>query len=71
MATTDIHGISSTASQSGLAGLMARLRVARSRRAEYQRVYSELQQYSDRELADLGFHRSTIRDIAWQAAYSR
>ncbi|NDV99165.1 DUF1127 domain-containing protein [Yangia sp. PrR002] len=50
---------------------MARLRVARSRRAEYQRVYSELQQYSDRELADLGFHRSTIRDIAWQAAYSR
>ncbi|MCA0997375.1 DUF1127 domain-containing protein [Alloyangia pacifica] len=70
MATTDIHSIPATR-QPGFAGMMARLRSARSRRAEYHRVYGELEQYSDRELTDIGISRANIRDIAWQAAYGR
>lgn len=41
-------------------------RVARN--AVYRQTVSELSACSDRELADLGFHRSEIRRIAKEAA---
>lgn len=35
----------------------------------YRTTLEELQNLSDRELADLGIHRSTLRSIAYRAAY--
>lgn len=39
-----------------------------ARRAVYRRTLNELYSLSDRDLADLGIHRSQVRSIAWQAA---
>jgi uncharacterized protein YjiS (DUF1127 family) len=39
-----------------------------ARRAVYNRTVAELQVLSNRDLADLGFHRSEIPQIAQQAA---
>ncbi len=35
----------------------------------YRQTLDELQSLSDRELADLGVHRSQLRSIAYRAAY--
>ena len=53
---------------SGLGGLRSALatRIAWYRR--YRRTLEELSQLSDRDLADMGMHRSTIRDVARDAA---
>ncbi|MBD3677450.1 MAG: DUF1127 domain-containing protein [Rhodobacteraceae bacterium] len=40
-----------------------------ARRAVYRKTVSELQSLRDRDLADLGFHRSEIARIANEAAY--
>ncbi|WP_353473796.1 DUF1127 domain-containing protein [Salipiger sp. H15] len=71
MATTDIHSLPTDSRRGSFSRIFARFRLARSRRAEYHRVVNELEAFSDRELADIGFHRANIRDIAWQAAYGR
>ncbi len=71
MATTDIHSIPAQSPRGSLSRMFSRIRLARSRRAEFHRVVNELEAFSDRELADIGFHRANIRDIAWQAAYGR
>jgi uncharacterized protein YjiS (DUF1127 family) len=39
------------------------------RRQCYRRTYNELSALSAHQLADLGLHRSTIRQAAYQAAY--
>ncbi|WP_071674512.1 DUF1127 domain-containing protein [Nioella nitratireducens] len=56
-------------------GLKARIQEIRdmleqraARRAVYNRTVYELQALSNRDLADLGFHRSEIPQIARQAA---
>lgn len=66
---------SSSVSNSMLFGLKARLQMIRAsladraeRRAIYSRTVNELQSLSDRDLADLGFHRSEIPRIAQEAA---
>ena len=71
MATTDIHSLPTETHRGALARMIERFTIARSRRAEYHRVVRELDAFSDRDLADIGFHRANIRDIAWQAAYGR
>ena len=35
----------------------------------FRSTLAELGMLTDRELADLGFHRSNIGEIAWKAAY--
>ncbi|WP_425045737.1 DUF1127 domain-containing protein [Primorskyibacter sp. S87] len=35
----------------------------------YRKTYNELFALSNRELADLGLHRSSLRRVAYQAAY--
>jgi uncharacterized protein YjiS (DUF1127 family) len=56
----------------GLRGQVSRLATAlaaaRKRRAIYNRTYNELASQSDRELADLGIHRSQIRSLALESA---
>ncbi len=62
-----------TGTQSGLSarftGLLIDLRARLARRKVYTQTISELQNLSDRELADLGLNRSIIRRVAFQAAY--
>ncbi len=66
------HVITSHASfaHAGSEGLLARLA---ARLAAYRRFHEtrrELDGLSDRDLADLGIHRSNIGDIAAQAAWN-
>ena len=49
--------------------LIANLRAKHARRQEYLRVLGELNQMTDRELADLNLSRLSIRDVAYEAAY--
>ena len=37
----------------------------------YPRTLRELESLGDRELADLGLSRSSLRDVAYQAVYSK
>lgn len=37
----------------------------------YRRTLAELDYLSNRELADLGLHRSMIRSVAYEAAYGK
>ena len=47
------------------------LKAAFARRQVYNQIHRELEELSDRDLADLGIHRSTIHQIAIEAAYAR
>ena len=51
--------------------LTAAVREAYSRNKVYRRTVAELAGLSDRELADLGLHRSHIRSIAREHAYGK
>ena len=58
------------------AGLFSALRTAVARLAErrakyrmYRETLAELSGLSNRELADLGLHRSMLTRVAYQAAY--
>lgn len=66
-----------TQTQHGAAGLAGRLDAIRqdlsarlARYRLYRRTLDELAALSDRDLADLGLHRSQIRDVAREAASS-
>lgn len=48
---------------------MGALRLAVQRRRVYAQTVAELNSLSDRDLADLGLHRSLIRAVAKEAAY--
>ena len=45
------------------------LREQMANRAIYRATVTELNTLSSRDLADLGIHRSSIRSIAYEAAY--
>ncbi len=42
----------------------------RAMRTSYRNTLAELQTLSNRELADLGLHRSELKRIAWESAHS-
>ena len=46
----------------------ASLKVALARRAVYKRTVAELNMLNDRELSDLGLHRSMIKGLAREEA---
>lgn len=50
-------------------GFVARVRQGFADYRLYRSTIAELAQLSDRDLSDLGIHRSMIRDIARQAVY--
>lgn len=52
------------------AALRNDLRTRREQRRIYRNTLNELAALSDRELDDLGLHRSMIRGVAYHAAYS-
>ena len=49
----------------GARGLAARLR----RYKHYRETFIGLSALSDRDLDDLGLHRSELRDVAWASAH--
>ncbi|MEJ6401477.1 DUF1127 domain-containing protein [Yoonia sp. 2307UL14-13] len=42
-----------------------------AKRKEYRTTFNELAALSDRDLADLGLHRSMIKAVAYKAAYGK
>ena len=54
-----------------LAGAMSVLRAMIQRRKVYDQTTRELNSLSDRDLADLGIHRSLIATVAREAAYGK
>lgn len=50
-------------------GLLARFRKHLADQRLYRATVQELAQLTDRELADLGIHRASIRDIARESVY--
>ena len=50
------------------ANVKAGVKMAMARRSAYRRTYNELASLSDRDLADLGLHRSAIRRLSLEAA---
>ncbi len=59
------------AAGTGFMGMIVRFQEARARRAVYRQTVSELSNLSNRELADLGIHRSMITRIATEAAWGK
>jgi uncharacterized protein YjiS (DUF1127 family) len=53
----------------GLTGWLVRVRQAAADYRLYQRTFEELAALSDRELADLGISRLSIRDVARESVY--
>jgi uncharacterized protein YjiS (DUF1127 family) len=66
MTQTAIYGSSSLDSTSGL---VARIRKSWADHRLYLGTVRELEQLSDRELADLGIHRASIPGIARASVY--
>ena len=54
-----------------LVAFWSNFREARTKRAVYRQTINELAGLSNRELADLGIHRSAIRRIAYESAYTK
>ena len=50
---------------------LADYRAARKRYAVYRETLGELNALSDRDLADMGMHRSMLEDVAKAAAYGK
>lgn len=59
------------AAGTGIMGLIARFQESRARRAVYRQTVEELSNLSNRELDDLGIHRSMITRIANEAAWGK
>ena len=52
-----------------LRAAVSHLRTALAHRSEYRRTYAELENLSNRELADIGVRRCDIHDIARLHSY--
>ena len=61
--------VSARAHHSGVAEIFGDLRRRYSQYRTYHKTLSEMRQLSDRELADLGLHRSMLKRLALQAVY--
>lgn len=57
--------------ESGFSNLVASIREALARRKVYRQTLAELRSLSNRELNDLGMHRSMLTRIALEAAYGK
>lgn len=66
---TNINTATQGAVASRFSALFDTLRTGLAKRKLYHNTLNELQVLSDRELADLGLHRSMLRRIAYEAAY--
>ena len=53
----------------GLSGILGGFRRRYAQYRTYRTTLDELQSLNDRELSDLGLHRSALRGVAYKAAY--
>ncbi len=67
--TTQAQIIQSAQDTSYLATLVAALRIRYARWKLYRETVSEMSSLSNRELADLGLHRSELKRVAYMAVY--
>ena len=67
MANTMTYEIGQTTA--GLSGLWARLSKSFEDYRLYRKTLDELEALNDRELADLGLSRLSIRDVAYESVY--
>lgn len=58
-----------TRGEGAVAGLIGRIKERIARYRLYRHTLAELETLGDRELADLGLHRSMLRGIAYRTAY--
>lgn len=68
MAVVSTHTAPKSAPAFGIAALVENAKTRFARYRMYRQTVNELAGLSDRELADLGLHRSMIRRVAMQAA---
>ncbi|KIC47013.1 MAG: DUF1127 domain-containing protein [Ruegeria sp.] len=68
MAIATTHIAPKDAQASGITALLETAKARFARYRMYRRTVAELSALSNRELADLGLHRSMIRRLAMQAA---
>ena len=68
MAVTSTNSAHKGASTFGFASLVEAAKIRFARYRAFRQTVNELSELSDRELADLGLHRSMIRRLAMQAA---
>lgn len=66
---TTMNTTSSAPVGARVANILNGLRARRAQYAVYRTTMRELEELSERELNDLGIHRSAIRGIAYKAAY--
>lgn len=71
MTTTTDFSVATPALQAPFAERITALREAIAQRTTYRKTVRELQELSNRDLADLGIHRSAIKSIAYEAAYQK
>ena len=64
-----VNETSPLAAGRGLFGTLNDWRAAYARRRTFRRTLRELQDLTDRELADLGLHRASLRAAAHEAVY--
>lgn len=69
--TQTSNAVDSVSLTERLAALRLRFVEAQEKRATYRRTMRELSDLSNRELADLGLHRSGIRRVALESAYGK
>ncbi|WP_420819936.1 DUF1127 domain-containing protein [Ruegeria marisrubri] len=68
MAVTSEHTVLKGTHSIGFSSLIEAIKTRYTRHRVYRQTVNELSALSNRELADLGLHRSMIRRIAMQAA---
>ena len=69
MASTVYHYDFARSEETGLAGLLARTRKRFADYRLFRQTMDELDRLNDRELADLGLSRLSIREIAHESVY--